>query len=91
MKESLKHIMGAFSNLEELNTSNTDSMRSRAYSAVDMEYFNNGHESSRIAQQRYEIKLEDTKRLSRLNLFTMNTSRFMDYLVEINIGKTIRF
>lgn len=54
MKESLKSIMGAFPNLEVLNTSSTDTMRSRAYSAVDMEYFNDGHESSRIAQQRYE-------------------------------------
>lgn len=54
MKESLKSIIGAFPNLEVLNTSSTDTMRSRAYSAVDMEYFNDGHESSRIAQQRYE-------------------------------------
>lgn len=56
MKESLKNIMGAFPNLEVLNTSNTDSMRSRTYSAVDMEYFNDGHESSRIVKQRYKIK-----------------------------------
>ncbi|XP_050296337.1 cytosolic purine 5'-nucleotidase isoform X2 [Anthonomus grandis grandis] len=53
MKEHLKNsIKQNINNLDLLNTASNDSMRARAHSTVDMEYFTSGHASTRSAAHR---------------------------------------